>query len=108
LLFPSLDEGFGWPIAEAMASGSLVITTNRAPMNEVGGTAAFYIDKRPVETLQLKEWKASASTVLEKVISLNRIEREQLVQESHIQSQKFDTALSLDAIENYYKEILLK
>ncbi|MFT5254193.1 MAG: glycosyltransferase involved in cell wall biosynthesis, partial [Flavobacteriales bacterium] len=27
LLFPSLDEGFGWPIAEGMASGCLVVTT---------------------------------------------------------------------------------
>ena len=47
LLFPSLDEGFGWPIIEAMASGCPVITTNRAPMNEIGGRAAFYINKKP-------------------------------------------------------------
>ncbi|MEP2278376.1 glycosyltransferase, partial [Maribacter sp.] len=39
LLYPSLDEGFGWPIAEAMASGCPVITTNQAPMTEVGEKA---------------------------------------------------------------------
>jgi glycosyltransferase involved in cell wall biosynthesis len=44
LLFPSLEEGFGWPIAEAQACGCPVVTTNRAPMTEVGGTAAIYID----------------------------------------------------------------
>jgi len=44
LIFPSLQEGFGWPIAEAMACGTRVVTTNRAPMTEVGGSAAFYID----------------------------------------------------------------
>jgi glycosyltransferase involved in cell wall biosynthesis len=108
LLFPSLDEGFGWPIAEGMASGCLVVTTNRAPMNEVGGSPAFYIDKRPAEKGQLKQWKDAASRVLDKVLSLNRIEREQAIQQSAIQSQKFDTALSLDAIEKRYKEILLK
>jgi Glycosyltransferase len=41
LLFPSLAEGFGWPIAEAMACGCPVVTSNRAPMTEVGGAAAF-------------------------------------------------------------------
>jgi glycosyltransferase involved in cell wall biosynthesis len=44
LLFPSLQEGFGWPIAEAQACGCPVVTTNRAPMTEVGGDASVYID----------------------------------------------------------------
>jgi len=44
LLFPSLQEGFGWPIAEAQACGCVVVTSNRAPMTEVGGDAAVYID----------------------------------------------------------------
>jgi glycosyltransferase involved in cell wall biosynthesis len=44
LLFPSLQEGFGWPIVEAQACGCPVITSNREPMLEVGGAAAFYID----------------------------------------------------------------
>ena len=40
LLFPSLAEGFGWPVLEAMACGCRVVTSNRAPMTEVGGDAA--------------------------------------------------------------------
>jgi glycosyltransferase involved in cell wall biosynthesis len=44
LLFPSLSEGFGWPIAEAQACGCPVVTTNRPPMTDVGGEAAIYID----------------------------------------------------------------
>lgn len=44
LLFPSLYEGFGWPIAEAQACGCAVFTSNRAPMTEVGGDAAAYLD----------------------------------------------------------------
>ncbi len=41
-VFPSLAEGYGWPIAEAMACGCRVITTNRDPMREVGGAVAAY------------------------------------------------------------------
>jgi glycosyltransferase involved in cell wall biosynthesis len=43
-LFPSLEEGFGWPILEAQACGCPVVTTNRPPMNEVAGGAAILID----------------------------------------------------------------
>ncbi|WP_198660029.1 glycosyltransferase [Acidithiobacillus ferrivorans] len=44
LLFPSLQEGFGWPIVEAQACGCLVATTNRAPMTAVGGQGDIYFD----------------------------------------------------------------
>ena len=44
LIFPSWEEGFGWPIAEAQACGCPVFTSNRAPMTEVGGPAAVYFD----------------------------------------------------------------
>lgn len=44
LLFPSWHEGFGWPIAEAQACGCPVFTSERAPMTEVGGDAACYLD----------------------------------------------------------------
>lgn len=44
LIFPSHEEGFGWPVLEAQACGCPVITSNRAPMTEVAGEAAIFID----------------------------------------------------------------
>ncbi|MBC2710770.1 MAG: glycosyltransferase family 4 protein [Desulfosarcina sp.] len=44
LIFPSLAEGFGWPIIEAQACGCLVFTSNSPPMTEIGGNAAVYFD----------------------------------------------------------------
>jgi glycosyltransferase involved in cell wall biosynthesis len=44
MLFPSLEEGFGWPIVEAQACGCPVATSKRPPMDEVAGDAAIYVD----------------------------------------------------------------
>jgi glycosyltransferase involved in cell wall biosynthesis len=44
LLFPSREEGFGWPILEAQACGCPVITSNRPPMTEIAGEGAVFID----------------------------------------------------------------
>jgi glycosyltransferase involved in cell wall biosynthesis len=44
LLFPSLSEGFGLPIAEAFASGLPVVTSNVGALSEVSGDAALLID----------------------------------------------------------------
>ncbi len=49
LLFPSLYEGFGWPILEAQACGCRVVTTDRPPMTEIGGEAAVYINPDDVK-----------------------------------------------------------
>ncbi len=46
--FPSLDEGFGMPVLEAMAAGVPVITSNRSALPEVAGDAAMLVD--PEET----------------------------------------------------------
>lgn len=43
-LFPSLSEGFGLPILEAMACGAPVVTSNRSSMPEVAGSAAEFCD----------------------------------------------------------------
>lgn len=49
--FPSLDEGFGMPVLEAMAAGVPVITSNRSALPEVAGEASILVNPEDAEEL---------------------------------------------------------
>ena len=61
LIYPSLYEGFGLPILEAMASGCPVITSKQGAMKEIAGNAAYLVNPESVN-----EISKALQTVLEK------------------------------------------
>jgi alpha-1,3-rhamnosyl/mannosyltransferase len=49
--YPSLGEGFGLPVLEAMAAGAAVLTSNVSSLPEVGGEAVEYADPHDVTSI---------------------------------------------------------
>lgn len=63
-VFPSLAEGFGLPVLEAMAAGCPVVTSSTTSLPEVGGPAAYYVDPTSTEAIaagmeQVLAWDAA-------------------------------------------------
>lgn len=51
VLLPSLYEGFGYPLVDAMAHGKPLLTSNRSSMPEIAGGAALLVDPLDVEEI---------------------------------------------------------
>lgn len=71
LIFPSLYEGFGMPLLEAMQKGRPVLCSRVTSLPEVGGDAALYFDPRKPETIvtqirTLEENRALVAELIEK------------------------------------------
>ncbi len=105
LVFPSYHEGFGWPILEALASGTLSITCNQAPMNEVGGAAALYMERCPPGEKEQQSWVQASARVIQDALSLSAAEREKHIQSGLEHSQRFGSEIMLAAYMDYYRDL---
>lgn len=106
LIFPSLAEGFGWPIAEAMACGCLVLTTDHAPMTEVGGNAALYIPAKP--SIETKAWATLAAARVSEILDLTDSSVQTQKNRGYQQVSLFESDQTLDAYERIYQQVLAR
>lgn len=94
--FPSLDEGFGMPILEAMARGVPVLTSNHGAMAEVSGDGALLVQAESVESIAEGLCK----------ISLDDGLRQALREKGRIQAGHFSWEKAVDQSWAAYQELL--
>ena len=74
-VYPSLYEGFGFPVAQSMAAGVPIITSNVSSLPEVAGDAALLIDPRSIGELRDALVKLLTSPTLQRQLSAAGVER---------------------------------
>ena len=104
-IFPSLAEGFGWPIIEAQACGCPVITTDAAPMNEIGGAAATYIPVLRI-TDDPQQWALQAATTLKNLLVMSETQRQALVKEGIANVARFNADAAIEGYLSIYRQVL--
>ncbi|OSZ79351.1 group 1 glycosyl transferase [Chitinophagaceae bacterium IBVUCB1] len=95
LIYPSLYEGFGIPILEAMWSGTPVITSSVSCMPETGGDAACYINPLDVEDI--------AHAI--HVVANDSNQRADMVAKGFVQAKKFSPAVCAAAVMRIYQSL---
>jgi glycosyltransferase involved in cell wall biosynthesis len=95
-VFPSLYEGFGLPVLEAMAAGTPVVTTREGSIPEVGGDDVIYANGRNPSEL--------AGRILE-VLGWSESERQQHIRSARIQAGRFHWDFTADATVAAWKEV---
>lgn len=98
LVYPSLYEGFGLPILEAMSVGTPVITSDVSSMPEVGGEAVLYVDPENVEQIR----SAIGALMTDKKLSVN------LSKKGLGQAKKFSWKRCAEQTADVYRKVIGK
>ena len=95
LVYPSIYEGFGKPIVEAMYSEIPVIISNSNIFKEVGGPNSYYFEKNNINQL---------SKLIQNIWN-DPAELNENIKKSRIYAEKFSTKVQCEEIINIYKEL---
>lgn len=93
-IFPSIAEGFGMPVLEALASGVPVITSNTTSLPEVAGEAAILVNPLCIDSISTGIKKLLNDTDLISNLKIS----------GPIQAQKFDWHRSAEILINSYRQ----
>lgn len=94
-VYPSIYEGFGLPVLEAMAAGAATITSNTTSLPEIGGDAVLYADP------------FSETSILSALLQIDNLSCRRTIQDKCKQRAKlFDWSSTADTVHQTYQKAL--
>ena len=95
LIFPSLHEGFGFPVIEAMHCGTPVITSNTSSLPELGGDAALLVDPLNVGAITNTMTRVSA----------NEAQQQLMIEKGYTQATNFTWERAAEQVMQILEEV---
>ena len=97
-VFPSIYEGFGIPVIEAMASSVPVITSTASSLKEVAGDAAIFVEPKDIDSM---------AKAMKQILEDEDI-RKSMIEKGHTQAKKFNWESSAEKLVSIYRDLYNK
>ena len=98
MIYPSIFEGFGIPVLEALCSRLPVITSNVSCLPEAGGPGAMYVN--PLAAQQMAD-------AMEEVVTNNSLKQD-MVEKGWLHAQQFTPYKCAEAVMQVYEKLMSK
>jgi glycosyltransferase involved in cell wall biosynthesis len=98
LAYPSLDEGFGFPLLEAMSAGVPVVASTAGSIPEVAGSGAVLVDPLDIDEL---------AVAIERVLSDDRLRRE-LIGAGRVRVAEFSWGATAERMAALYASLAME
>ncbi|WP_162231174.1 glycosyltransferase, partial [Sunxiuqinia dokdonensis] len=95
MLYPSIFEGFGLPVAEAQASGCPVITSKAGALPETGADGAHYVEAQNPDEI---------NQGIQKILQ-NKDYRNELIQKGRQNARRFAPENYAQQLMQFYKQL---
>jgi len=108
LFFPSIAEGFGLPLLEAMYAGCRAIITPDRALAEIAQDTAVYVPAVPDDPRQLQAWAKQAADVVDSVLNEDEAVRAIELQKARTRAHAFSVDQMITDYIAFYWNVVAK
>jgi len=106
LFFPSITEGFGLPLLEAMYAGCRAIITPDRALAEIAEDTAVYVPAVPQDPQQIQAWAKQAADGVDRVLNEDQTLRATQLEKARMRAHAFHVDGMITSYVAFYRKVL--